>query len=95
MAVFLRNIHFLVKMPPLENHKPRGFPVENPKPSFIGESKDQPTRSHGSVEKSKTHPVFAGTSSPGWPLENVNIFHEFMHIYICILYVFTKVSFWK
>ena len=53
MAVFLRNIHFLVKMPPLENHKPRGFPLENPKPSFIGESKDQPARSHGSVENQK------------------------------------------
>ena len=35
--------------------------------------------------KSKIHPVCAGTSSPGWPLENGNIFHEFMHIYIYLI----------
>ena len=52
-AVFLGNIHFLVKVSPPENHKAWGFPLENPKPSFIGESKDQPTRSHGSVENQK------------------------------------------
>ena len=56
------------------------------------ESQAQPTRSHGSPENQKHHPVCAGTSSPGWPLENGHIFHEVMHIY---LYVLTKVSFWK
>ena len=46
------------------------------------ESQAQPTRSHGSPENQKHHPVCAGTSSPGWPLENGNIFHEVMHIYL-------------
>ena len=33
LAVFLRKTYFLVKMPPPENHKLWGFPLENPKPS--------------------------------------------------------------
>ena len=33
LAVFQRKICFPVKMPPLENHKLWGFPLENPKPS--------------------------------------------------------------
>ena len=39
------------------------------------------------IRKSKIHPVCAGTSSPGWPLENGNIFHEFMHIYISYMFL--------
>ena len=89
VAVFLRNIHFLVKNAPSRKSQTSRISFRESQTVFHWRIK-RSTHSFSRVSRrSKTHPVFAGTSSPGWPLENGNMFfmNSCIYIYLYISFI--------